>query len=179
MFNFGNKRGKQRQQCFRILIIGRANAGKTTLLKHISSADSSEAPVYHKIRRRLSINPTKDVRIKINTKRGVHDINQSFYFPSNPRFVFHDSPGFESGDESQLKQVQRFIHQRSEEWKIDEQLHAIWFCLLTNASRPLLELERRFFNERRPGNVPVIAIFTKFDDLITQVYDPELGLQES
>ncbi|GJJ11604.1 hypothetical protein Clacol_005839 [Clathrus columnatus] len=184
MFDFGNKRG-ERQQCFRILIIGRANAGKTTLLKHISSADMSEAPVYHKIRGRLSINPTESV-IKPTDGRGLHDINQSFYFPSNPRFIFHDSPGFETGDESQLRQVQDFIIRRSKKWKIDEQLHAIWFCLLTNASRPLLELETRFFNEERPGNafvydlvVPVIAVFTKFDDLITQIYDPELGWQEN
>ncbi|GJJ11596.1 hypothetical protein Clacol_005831 [Clathrus columnatus] len=170
MFNLGNTRGK-RQKCFRILIIGRANAGKTTLLKHISNADSSEALVYNKVRRRLSINPTK--------VRGIHDIDQSFYFPSNPRFIFHDSPGFETGDETQLKRAQEFIYSRSKEWQIEEQLHAIWFCLLTNASRPLLELETKFFNEERPGNVPVIAIFTKFDDLITQFYDPELGLQEN
>ncbi|GJJ11602.1 hypothetical protein Clacol_005837 [Clathrus columnatus] len=98
---------------------------------------------------------------------------------SNPRFIFHDSPGFETGDETQLNQVQDFILRRSREWKIDEHLHAIWFCLLTNVSRPLLELETKFFNDERPGNVPVIAIFTKFDDLMTQIYDPELGLQEN
>jgi len=34
-----------------------------------------------------------------------------------------------------------------------------------------LDLEARFFNEQRAGNVPVIAIFTKFDYLINQVYD--------
>ncbi|GJJ11606.1 hypothetical protein Clacol_005841 [Clathrus columnatus] len=150
---------------FRILIIGRANAGKTTLLKHISN-------------------------IKPTDGRGIHDINQSFYFPSNPRFVFHDSPGFEAGDETQLKQVQEFIRERSETRRLDKQLHSIndldgcslymyRFCLVTNASRPLLELETRFFNEERPDNVPVIAIFTKFDDLISQIYDPELGWQEN
>ncbi|GJJ11609.1 hypothetical protein Clacol_005844, partial [Clathrus columnatus] len=157
---------------FRILIIGRANAGKTTLLKHISNAgNNSEHAVYHKYRWRPSIKPTDG--------RGIHDINQSFYFPSNPRFVFHDSPGFETGDETQLKQVQEFIHKRSKTRRLDKQLHAIWFCLVTNASRPLLELETRFFNEERPDNVPVIAIFTKFDDLMSQIYDPELGWQEN
>ncbi|GJJ11619.1 hypothetical protein Clacol_005855 [Clathrus columnatus] len=72
----------------------------------------------------------------MKTKRGFHDVNQSFHFPSNPRFIFHDSPGFETGDETQLKQVQCFIRERSREWKIDEKLRAIWF-----------------FNEERPGNV--------------------------
>ncbi|GJJ11620.1 hypothetical protein Clacol_005856 [Clathrus columnatus] len=158
---------------FRILIIGRANSGKTTLLKHISDAGigSKLPPVYHDYRWRPSIKPTDG--------RGIHDINQSFHFLSNPRFVFHDSPGFETGDETQLKQVQEFIRKRSKSRRVDRQLHAIWFCLVTNASRPLLELETRFFNEERPTNVPVIAIFTKFDDLMSQVYDPELGWQEN
>ncbi|GJJ11571.1 hypothetical protein Clacol_005806 [Clathrus columnatus] len=97
----------------------------------------------------------------------------------NPRFIFHDSPGFETGDETQLQQVQEFIRKRANSRRVDEQLHAIWFCLVTNASRPLLDLERKFFNEERPTHVPVIAIFTKFDDLISQIYDPELGWQEN
>ena len=68
------------------------------------------------------------------------------------------------------------------------------FCFVLNASRPLLELEQKFFNEQRAGNgawhltmvelrpwtfnakyrsdaVPVIAVFTKFDDLVVQLYD--------
>jgi len=67
---------------------------------------------------------------------------------------------------------------------------------VTDNARPLLELERKFFNERRAGNgpytfnlsgfrtdrilaVPVIAIFTKFDDLINQVYDMDLEEEEN
>jgi hypothetical protein len=70
---------------------------------------------------------------------------------------------------------------------------------VTHASRPLLELENKFFNEERPGNglldlfcpihstltrkhhreVPVIAILTKFDDLISQVYDIDLEDDEN
>lgn len=45
------------------------------------------------------------------------------------------------------------------------------FCFIPNKARFLLDLEARFFNEQRAGNVPVIAIFTKFDHLINQVYD--------
>jgi len=67
---------------------------------------------------------------------------------------------------------------------------------VTDNARPLLELERKFFNEKRAGNgsytfdlsefrtdrilaVPVIAIFTKFDDLISQVYDMDLEEEEN
>jgi hypothetical protein len=60
-----------------------------------------------------------------------------------------------------------------------------------------MDLEKRFFDEQQAGNgtlsfhclfeittddtttVPLIAIFTKFDDLITQIYDPELGEDEN
>ena len=61
------------------------------------------------------------------------------------------------------------------------------FCFVLNNARPLLPLETAFFETARAGKgilslhlssaksthftVPVIAIFTKFDDLITQVYD--------
>ncbi|TFK57831.1 hypothetical protein BDN72DRAFT_866453, partial [Pluteus cervinus] len=48
---------------------------------------------------------------------------------------------------------------------------------------PLLELERRFFNEEQPQNgvslVPLVAIFTKFDDLIIQVYDDDKSEDEN
>jgi len=45
--------------------------------------------------------------------------------------------------------------------------------MLSDESRPLLPLEVKFFNENRAWNVPVLAIFMKFDDLITQVFDME------
>ena len=60
------------------------------------------------------------------------------------------------------------------------------FCFVLNNARPLLLLETEFFETARAGKgfyhpsfkpwinsltVPVIAIFTKFDDLMTQIYD--------
>ena len=62
-----------------------------------------------------------------------------------------------------------------------------------------MNLEERFFNEKQPGNgifklfvitksatnriqpyvVPVIAIFTKFDDLVKQIYDKNLEMSEN
>ena len=47
-------------------------------------------------------------------------------FESNPRFIFHDSRGFEAGGAHELKLVQKFIEQRSGAKKVVEQLHAIW-----------------------------------------------------
>ncbi|KAF5331779.1 hypothetical protein D9758_018549 [Tetrapyrgos nigripes] len=91
----------------------------------------------------------------------------------NPQFIFHDSPGFEKGSVKELENVQQFIEKRAKATDVEDQLHAVWFCLVTDAERPLLELEERFFKETHCGPVPVIAIFTKCDDLVTQLYDEE------
>ncbi|KAG6912425.1 hypothetical protein DXG01_014689, partial [Tephrocybe rancida] len=48
------------------------------------------------------------------------------------------------------------------------------FCLKLDKARFMLDLEKKFFSEDRSGNAPVIAILTKFDDLISQVYDISL-----
>ncbi|PPQ88515.1 hypothetical protein CVT25_009059 [Psilocybe cyanescens] len=122
---------------FRILVIGRANAGKTTLLK----------------------------------RRGSHDIHRAFTFASNPKFMFHDSAGFEAGGEEELQAVMDFIEKSSKAVEVNNQIHIIWFCFDPDVSRPLLDLEVKFFNENRKWNVPVVAIFMKFDDLISQVWN--------
>jgi hypothetical protein len=51
-------------------------------------------------------------------------------FQSNPGFVFHDSCGFEAGDESEFEKVKAFIAGRSKEVKLKNQLHAIWYLQL-------------------------------------------------
>ncbi|KAK7448833.1 hypothetical protein VKT23_013562 [Stygiomarasmius scandens] len=150
---------RARYKHFRVLVIGRANAGKTTLLKRV--CNTLEEPCIYDEEKKNLLDPTSD--------RGIHDINRPFVFASNPQFIFHDSPGFEQGGEKELKDVQQFIEKRGKATEVDDQLHAIWFCVVTDSSRPLLELEQRFFNEKRYGDVPVIAILTKFDDFMIQV----------
>ena len=64
--------------------------------------------------------------LTLPTQRAIHDIHRSFAFRSNPGFIFHDSPGFESGDEKQLREVLSFIEKRAKSNEVDDQLHAIW-----------------------------------------------------
>ncbi|KAG6823895.1 hypothetical protein H0H92_008693 [Tricholoma furcatifolium] len=142
---------------FRILVIGRANAGKTTLLKRVCNTD--EDPVY-------------------NT-RGSHNVRDEFIFKNNPEFIFHDSPGFEAGGEKELETVMSFIEEKAKSLEVMDQIHAIWFCFDPDVSRPLVELEKKFFKTQRPGNVPVVAIFTKFDVLSTRVYDMNKDEEEN
>ena len=59
-------------------------------------------------------------------QRGIHDIRRSFAFKSNPGFIFHDSPGFETGDERQLQDVFSFLEEKAKSGEVDDQLHAIW-----------------------------------------------------
>ncbi|KDR86076.1 hypothetical protein GALMADRAFT_150392 [Galerina marginata CBS 339.88] len=143
---------------FRILVIGRANAGKTTLLKRVCNT-TEEPSIYDEGQNLLE--PTAE--------RGIHDVRRSFTFKSNPRFIFHDSRGFEAGGEEEFKAVMTFIEDSTKSKEVGDQIHVIWYCFEPDVSRPLLPLEVKFFNENRVWNVPVVAIFMKFDVLITKV----------
>ncbi|KAG6822033.1 hypothetical protein H0H92_015591 [Tricholoma furcatifolium] len=98
---------------FRILVIGRANAGKTTLLKRVCNTD--EDPVY-------------------NT-RGEHNVYDEFIFKKNPGFIFHDSPGFEAGGEKELETVMSFIEEKAKSLEVMDQIHAIWCVLLSSLTQ--------------------------------------------
>ncbi|KAF8207797.1 hypothetical protein K438DRAFT_2013229 [Mycena galopus ATCC 62051] len=155
-----------RSQCehFRILVIGRANAGKTTLLKKV--CDSLVDPeIFSPSGKQISPSILEG-----SAERGKHNINNEMIFKSNPQFIFHDSRGFESGSDDEVNQITDFIVKRAATHKLSEQLHAIWYCLPTDTTRPLLTADEEFFGTRIAGRVPVIAIFTKFDGLINEAF---------
>ncbi|KAG6809341.1 hypothetical protein H0H87_011953 [Tephrocybe sp. NHM501043] len=125
-------REKYQYTQFRILVIGRANAGKTTLLKRVCNT-TDEPCIYD----------DKGENLLTDTiKRGIHDIDRPFSFANKPEYIFHDSPGFETGDEDQLKKVQEFIQKHAEATSVDDQLHAIWCIpLLLPCMRHLLAVQ--------------------------------------
>ena len=69
-------------------------------------------------------------------------IDYEVTYPSNPRFVFHDSRGIEAGAESieategaGLSElctdfILKFIEDRAQEKSLEDQLHAIWYVPL-------------------------------------------------
>ncbi|KAF7343613.1 GTP-binding protein [Mycena sanguinolenta] len=145
---------------FRILIIGRANAGKTTILKKV--CNSVEDPeIYDPYG--VKIDPEI---VRESAERGEHEIKNQLIFKSNPQFIFHDSRGFEGGSADEIQKVTTFIEERAGTTELAEQLHTIWYCLPTDGNRPLLEAEDRFFKI----SVPLIVIFTKFDGLVTKAF---------
>ncbi|KAH9052363.1 hypothetical protein EDB87DRAFT_1538502, partial [Lactarius vividus] len=89
-----------------LLVIGRANAGKTTLLKRVCNTTDEPCIYDEKSNSLVCCLPS-------TSRRGIHDIDRPFAFSNNPQFIFHNSPGFETGDESQLKEVQSFIEKRA------------------------------------------------------------------
>ncbi|EDQ99139.1 uncharacterized protein LACBIDRAFT_317582 [Laccaria bicolor S238N-H82] len=105
---------------FRVLIIGRANAGKTTILQRVCNTTEQPKifnPEGHEID--LSeLNPT--------AQRGEHDIENEMIFESNTAFVFHDSRGFEAGRTSELDKVKEFLQKRSTNNRLEDHLHVIW-----------------------------------------------------
>jgi len=105
-----------------------------------------------------------------SSERGIHDIKNQLIFKSNPQFIFH-SHGFESGSLDGIETVKSFITECAQRPGLSEQLHAIWYCLPTDTNRPLLEADIKFFGEYWNGKVPVIAIFTKFDGLVTMAFN--------
>ncbi|KAG6332251.1 hypothetical protein ID866_6838 [Astraeus odoratus] len=145
---------------FRILVIGRANAGKTTILQRV--CNTTDLPeVFDGEGNKL------DTECPNNwCQRGCHDIRNEFVFRSNKGFVFHDSCGFEAGSEGEFNKMKEFVVECSSTPKLDKRIHAIWFCIPMDAyERPITAAEERFFNECDTGSVPVIVLLTKADCL--------------
>ncbi|KAN0137896.1 hypothetical protein V8E53_004380 [Lactarius tabidus] len=143
---------------FRVLIIGRANAGKTSILQRV--CDTTESPVVYRGDEEVQLDPSID--------RGEHDIEDELVFSNHDGYVFHDSRGFEAGSDKELKIVQEFVRERSAKRQLRDRIHAIWYCVPMDNQRP--ELDLRHFNDICPDqNVPVIAVFTKYDQFLRNV----------
>jgi hypothetical protein len=62
-------------------------------------------------------------------QRGIHNIEDELVFTNHDGYVFYDSRGFEAGDGEELKIVQDFVRRKSQEKRLTDRLHAIWFVL--------------------------------------------------
>ncbi|KAN0131251.1 hypothetical protein V8E53_010955 [Lactarius tabidus] len=137
---------------FRVLVIGRANAGKTSILQRV--CETTESPTIYRGNEEVTLNPSMD--------RGEHRIDDELVFSNHTGYVFHDSQGIEAGDEEKLEILKDFIRRKCGERRLHNRLHAIWYCVPMDDHRPGLNL--RFYANVCPDqNVPVIAVFTKYD----------------
>ncbi|KAH8991763.1 hypothetical protein EDB86DRAFT_2806460 [Lactarius hatsudake] len=105
---------------FRVLIIGRANAGKTSILQRV--CDTTESPIIYRG------NPGRNVTVR-GLGRGEHNIDDEVVFSNHKGYIFHDSRGIESGSIYELGILQEFIRRKCSETRLGDRLHAIWFGL--------------------------------------------------
>ncbi|KAI6146884.1 GTP-binding protein [Pisolithus tinctorius] len=160
---------------FRILIMGRANAGKTTILQRV--CNSTDKPEIFDGKG----NKVYARHLDECFQRGYHDIEHELVFGSNPGFVFHDSCGFEGGSAQQFDHMRNFVVHCATASSVKQRIHAIWFCIpMTENCRTVTAAEQKFFNECDTGHVPVIVLLTKVDALnldATQELEEEEGLE--
>ncbi|KAH8989349.1 hypothetical protein EDB86DRAFT_3197490, partial [Lactarius hatsudake] len=137
---------------FRVLIIGRANAGKTSILQRV--CDTTDSPIIYQGKEKVC-GPGF-------FQRGEHSIEDELMFSNHKGYIFHDSRGIESCSIEELWTLQEFIRRKCRETRLEDKLHAIWYCVPMDNQRPQLDL--KFFKDICPDrNVPVIVVFTKYD----------------
>ena len=216
---------------FRILVIGRANAGKTTLLKRVCNTtedpciyDEDKNLVSHRLIVRShshhfftnSSNRPRRCRLgDFCTTIRSDDWFRRCSAGSRMFIVHSSSRAIHNLSSMILVDSRRGARRNSRLWWISfnrgrslrrlmiksmssgaiyylprcgSSDNVLRFCFDPDVCRPLFPLEEKFFNEQRAGNgkllwdmqtrvrnwqniVPVVAIFMKFDDLITQVFD--------
>ena len=150
---------RERFRCphFRILVIGRANAGKTTILEKVCGVAKGTKPIIYdkngkpsqiyalthvkwylgeKLQQsKTHLLPSIGVSQMINLKAlfDMHIFQRGLHDIEHQitypgcNFIFHDSQGFESGSTQELESAWKFIEERSTRTELKDQLHAIWY----------------------------------------------------
>ncbi|MCJ1387849.1 hypothetical protein MMC18_000692 [Xylographa bjoerkii] len=132
---------------FRILVIGQAGVGKSTLCSKILGISEDSAGVSSR---------------GIGTPIGK--VWEEITFPGqNENLILHDSGGFEAGSELAMQEIKKFIESRKKESKMADQLHCIWYCISCSGHRPIQQAEKYFFEAIDTGPIPVIVVFTQYD----------------
>ncbi|KAI5996002.1 GTP-binding protein, partial [Pisolithus orientalis] len=151
---------------FRILVMGRANAGKMTILQRVCY--TTDQPEIFNGKGKVCVDATL---VQGSQKHGEHNIEDELVCKSNQHFVFHDSCGFEAGSEQQFGVMKEFIMDRAKTIRLDKRIHAIWFCIpLHDSHRMVTAAEKKFFDECDTGHVPVIVLLTKTDTLALDAF---------
>ncbi|KAF7328138.1 G domain-containing protein [Mycena venus] len=145
---------------FRLLVVGRAGSGKSSLISHAFGVEVETISEY---------TPTySDIETEIKT-------------PNNDRFRLHDSMGIEPGDRKKFEITKRFFENRcSEDTPIEDRVHIVWLCIqIPTSGQRLFEAgDVEFLKLAFDLEVPILVVFTKFDRLVSRELMRTLDLLE-
>ncbi|KAJ6534529.1 hypothetical protein DFH09DRAFT_122306 [Mycena vulgaris] len=133
---------------FRIVSVGGAGAGKSSLINCVFKVN--DAKVSH-------------------FKPGEAGIYSEITSETNPRFVLHDSKGFEPANMDTFNIVRDFIIAKSDkQLKLKDRLHAVWLCIQTptHGARVLEAGDEEFLKLAHESQIPVVVVFTQYDRLV-------------
>jgi hypothetical protein len=73
------------------------------------------------------IHPSLTMQIDVaHDRAGDADIEREYFSPKNPRFILHDSKGFEAGSKINWDTVERFLRRSQAYSELSRRIHAIW-----------------------------------------------------
>ncbi|KAI5994088.1 hypothetical protein F5J12DRAFT_857704 [Pisolithus orientalis] len=120
--------------------MGRANAGKTTILQRVCNT-MDEPEIFDAEGRKVNANVVQG-----SVMRGYHNIEDELIFGSNPNF-------------HSFQKMKGFVMHHATTPKLEKRIHAYLSHRMVTAA------ERKFFEECDTGHVPVIVVLTKADAL--------------
>ncbi|KAI6151631.1 hypothetical protein BKA82DRAFT_4386411 [Pisolithus tinctorius] len=108
--------------------MGRANAGKTTILQRVLKSDMDKPEVFDGKGNKVKSHQVSDTFLMIfRLRHGYHSIEHELVFQGNQGFVFHDSCGFEVGTAQQFDQMKNFVVDHAAMARsVNKHIHAIW-----------------------------------------------------
>ncbi|KAJ6616311.1 hypothetical protein B0H10DRAFT_2037522 [Mycena sp. CBHHK59/15] len=133
---------------FRIVSVGGSGAGKSSLINYVFQVNDAKISDY---------------------KPGEADIYREITSETNPRFVLHDSEGFEPANIATFDDVRKFILEKSENsLELKDRLHAVWLCIQTpTAGARVVEAgDEQFLQLAHKHQIPVVVVFTQYDRLV-------------
>jgi len=135
---------------FRILVIGRAGVGKSSLINRV-----------------FGLKPGQELAPVEDHVAGDAVIAREFVSEENKHFVLHDSKGFEPGQLENFEIVRKFVEERSKKPLLKDRIHGIWLCVGTpTAGGRVFETgDEKLLEFVYDKGVPLVLVFTQYDRL--------------